>query len=97
MLAQVMATYGHSYQNTMAMPMRAFWKLAGFTQRISAARSFLDLQVFSASQSSESAKTLAERLQEQAPEPVKRSTKAVIMANSQRDHDASARLRAMMI
>lgn len=96
MIAHTMASYGQPYREVMSLPMRVFWALNGFIPRLAATNALMDLQIATSAQSDEGARGLAERLSRMAPEPVKRTVKATIFANSQRDEAGVARLRAMM-
>lgn len=92
-----MATYGMPYREVMGLPIRVFWSLAGFAPRIAAEKAQMDLQIAVSAQSPEGVKEMAQRLTLIAPDPVKRSTKAIVMANAQKDVDGIARLRALMV
>lgn len=95
MIAQTMRTYGMGYQETMSMPMRAFWIISGFVDRVLADEGRLTLEISTAAQSSEAAESLFERLDKQAPNPVKYSGAALMMANSKRDERATEKLRQL--
>lgn len=80
-----MRVYGMGYQEIMSMPIRAFWTVSGFVERVMADEAKLHLEVSSVSQDGDASQALMQRLNLQAPEPVKRSVASVVAANSVRD------------
>lgn len=92
LIAQTMRTYAMGYQETMSMPMRAFWIISGFVERVLADEGRLSLEIATSAQSGEGAEALFERLDKQAPNPVKYSGYVLMEANSKRDEGATAEL-----
>lgn len=95
LICRAMRTYGMSYQELMSMPMRSFWTIAGFVDRISADDAKLKLEVAVSSQTSEAAQILYERLNKQAPAPVKHSGYAIAYQGAERDEAGFARLKML--
>ena len=58
------------YREVMSMPMRAFWIVSGFVDRLMSDEAKLHLEVAASAQSGEAAWQLMERLNTVAPEPV---------------------------
>lgn len=88
--------YGQSYQQTMAMPMRAFWQLSGYCDRLLTAENIDHLTLIVTGQAGGEALTEAmERMGRLAPNPVKYSQHAVIAANAVRDEEGFNALRGM--
>lgn len=94
LVARTMRTYGSGYREVMSMPIRAFWVMSGFVDRIFADEAKLTLEVAISAQDGETAGALLERLDRQAPSPVKYTGHA-ILAGAKRDEDATARLAAL--
>ena len=90
-----MRTYGMGYQEVMSMPVRAFWTVSGFVERVVADESKRTLEIQTASHNGESAATLYERLDKQAPAPVKFTGHAIASFGAERDEDGFAQLKAL--
>jgi hypothetical protein len=90
-----MRTYGMSYRSLMSMPVKAFWTISGFVERVLMDEQKLVLEVTAASHDGEAAQSLMERLQEQAPHPVKYTGRALAQVGAERDESGFASLRAM--
>lgn len=90
-----MRVYGHSYRDTMSLPMRAFWHLSGTIPRLMAGEHKDSLELMTKAQNPEAANELYENLRTLAPEPVKMTVRAIIEANSVRDEDGLNELRRL--
>jgi len=84
-----------SYQDLMSMPVRAFWTVSGFVERVLADEQKLVLEVSAASHDGEAAMRLLEHLNERAPNPVKQSGYAMARAGAKRDESGFASLKAL--
>jgi len=92
----VSRVYSQSYQQTMAMPMRAFWQFSGYCDRVLTAENIDHLTLIVTGQSGGEAYTEAvERMAKVAPNPVKYSQHAVIAAGAVRDEEGFNALRGM--
>lgn len=67
------------YQDVMGMPMRVFWMVSGFVDRIRAEEGKLALEISVAQ--GDGAVALHEQLSEASPNPVKQSVQAILEAN----------------
>lgn len=90
-----MRTYAMGYQEVMNMPMRAFWTVSGFVDRVFADEGQLTLELNAASQDVEAAQTLMERMKKQAPSPVKLTVEAQVQRSAVRDEGGFASLKAL--
>lgn len=90
-----MRTYAMGYREVMDMPMRAFWTVSGFVDRVFADEGQLTLELKAASQDVEAAQTLMERMKKQAPSPVKLTVQAQIERSAVRDVDGFAALKGL--
>jgi len=95
LICRAMRTYGMSYQELMSMPMRAFWTISGFVERIFSDESKLKLEIAASSQTSDAAQTLYDRLDKQAPAPVKYTGYAIAYQGAERDEAGIARLKML--
>lgn len=95
LICRAMRAYGMSYQEVMSIPMRAFWTISGFVERISSDEAKLKLEVAASSQTSEAAQALYERLDKQAPAPVKYTGYAIAYQGVERDEAGFARLKML--
>lgn len=88
--------YGQSYQQTMAMPMRAFWQFSGYADRVLTAENIDHLMLIVTGQGGgEAAQEAMERMAKVAPNPVKYSQHAIIAATAVRDEEGFNALRSM--
>lgn len=92
-----MRAYGMSYSEVMGMPIRAFWTISGFVERLQADEAKLTLQVHMASATSDqkSREEFWQALEVQAPAPIVYSGLAKMKASEARDKDASTKLRRL--
>lgn len=95
LVARLMRVYAQGYQETMQMPIRAFWALSGFVDRLRADEARLTLEINAAAQDGEAAQMLFERLETQAPAPVKYTGAAIVMQGAERDEAGFAELRML--
>ncbi len=90
-----MRTYGMGYREVMSMPMRAFWIVSGFVDRLMSDEAKLHLEVAASAQNGEAAGQLMERLNTVAPEPVTLSGYALAQRTAVRDESGFQTLKAM--
>ena len=90
-----MRAYGMGYREVMSMPMRAFWVVSGFVERLQADEAKLHLEVASASHDSKAARELLERLDTAAPDPVTLSGHGLAQRTAVRDEKGFQTLKAM--
>ena len=83
------------YREVMSMPMRAFWIVSGFVDRLMSDEAKLHLEVAASAQSGEAAGQLMERLNTAAPEPVTLSGYALAQRTAARDESGFQTLKAM--
>lgn len=95
LVARLMRVYAQGYRETMQMPIRAFWALSGYVDRLRADEARLKLEINSASQDGEAAQSLYERLEKQAPDPVKLTGTAIMLQGAERDEAGFAELRML--
>lgn len=89
-----MRAYGMGYREVMSMPMRAFWVVSGFVERLHADEAKLQLEVV-ASVHDGSAQALMERLNTAAPDPVTLSGHGLAQRTAVRDEAGFQTLKAM--
>lgn len=94
LIARSMRTYGMNLHDVMSMPIRAFWTLSGFVERLHADEAKLKLEISSTSQNQEAAKELYEALERQAPHPLVFTGHAMVVS-AKRDEGGIARLAAL--
>jgi hypothetical protein len=85
------------YQDVMVMPMRAFWVISGFVERLLADEGKQILEIQTSAQHPEAASELMGRLAESAPQPVKLSGHALAQKTAVRDEAGIAALRASLM
>ena len=91
-----MRAYGHSYRDTMNLPIQVFWHLSGTVPRLLSGERKDTLELLTtATHNPEAASELFSHLEEVAPEPVKLTMLAIIDANSVRDEDGFNELKNM--
>jgi hypothetical protein len=91
-----MRVYGHSYRDTMQLPMRAFWAISGTVPRLLAGERRDHLEVATIStHNQDGAQELYTRLDKAAPEPVTLTVHARIEASSMKDEDGLDSLRSL--
>lgn len=77
------------------MPIRAFWIVSGFVERLHADEAKLKLEIAATAQDSEAAQALMERLNTEAPDPVTLSGYALAQRAAVRDEAGFQTLKAM--
>lgn len=95
LICRVMRTYGMSYQAVMSLPIRAFWPISGFVERLHADEAKLVLEVEASAQSGEAASQMMERLNKLAPSPVKWTGQAMLRMGAERDREGLMELAAL--
>lgn len=91
-----MRVYGHSYRDTMNLPMRVFWNISGTVPRLIAGEKKDSLELLvTATLDLERAQEAFLNLDEQSPNPVTLTSKALIAASSVRDDAGFDELRSM--
>ena len=90
-----MRTYGMGYREVMSMPMRAFWIVSGFVDRLMSDEAKLHLEVAASAQNGEAVGQLMERLNTVAPEPVTLSGYVLAQRTAARDELGFQTLKAM--
>ncbi len=91
-----MRVYGHSYRDTMSLPMRVFWHLSGTVPRLLSGESRETLELMTtATHSPQAASELIKDLRVYSPEPVVLSGAAMVAATSVRDEEGFNELRSM--
>jgi hypothetical protein len=92
-----MRAYGIGYREVMDMPLRAFWVVSGFVERLIADEGKQTLEIQTSAQHPEAASEMMVRLEESAPQPVKLSARAIVEKTSVRDEAGIAALRASLM
>lgn len=90
-----MRAYGMGYREVMSMPIRAFWIVSGFVERLQADEAKLHLEVAASSHDPDVARTLLERLNTAAPEPITLSGHGLAQRTAVRDERGFQRLKAI--
>lgn len=90
-----MRAYGMGYREVMSMPMRAFWVVSGFVERLQADEAKLHLEVAANSHDASAAGELMERLNTVAPDPVTLSGHGLAQRTAVRDEQGFQTLKAM--
>ncbi len=90
-----MRAYGMGYREVMSMPMRAFWVVSGFVERLQADEAKMQLEIAATSPDGEAARALMERLNTAAPDPVTLSGYALAQRTAVRDESGFQTLKAM--
>lgn len=91
-----MRVYGHSYRDTMNLPIKVFWNISGSVPRLLAGERKETLELMTASTHNvEMASELYRGLDQIAPDPVMMTAAARIDASSVRDEAGFNELRAM--
>lgn len=90
-----MRTYSMSYREVLDMPIRAFWTVSGLVERLLVDEGRMTLEIASVAQDPDASKTLFERMEKQAPAPVKLSGHAMANMGAERDHAGFASLAAL--
>lgn len=91
-----MRVYGHSYRDTMSLPMRVFWNISGSVPRLIAGekKDKLELLVTATLDPGRTQEAFL-NLDEMSPNPVTLTSAALIAANSVRDDVGFDELRSM--
>jgi hypothetical protein len=90
-----MRCYGMGYREVMSMPIRAFWIVSGFVERLQADEAKLNLDVAVSATDPQAAQALMERLNAAAPEPVTLSGHALAQRTAVRDEGGFQTLTPM--
>jgi hypothetical protein len=90
-----MRCYGMGYREVMSMPIRAFWIVSGFVERLQADEAKLHLEIAASATDGPTAQALMERLNTAAPDPVTLSGYALAQRTAVRDEGGFQTLKAM--
>lgn len=91
-----MRCYGHSYRDTMKLPVKVFWHISGTVPRLLAGESHSTLELLTtATHNLEAAREMSVGLATRAPDPVTLTGAARLQASSIRDEAGFNELRNM--
>jgi hypothetical protein len=99
LVCRLMATYGMAYHLVMGLPMRVFWHLSGYVERIRKEQCRLHIDALVATQNEEALKNMLDHLDSVAPEPIEMSPEAIARARhkapSQLDSEGLNELKSL--